>query len=236
MKAIFVLACLLTWMRCPSLAARRVSAQTAIGAAGAAVAAAAASAGRPPAPVPPRELVQNINSSNVHVFLGKQPLLLTFTTPYCSHCQHFEQPLQRIAAVLSKERFSVGKCDVSVQKALGARFSVHGVPAIFLYRDGKMWSYYGPLVAESVIDFATQLYKREKPLDYFNSPVGPVGASKGLMIRVGAVIMRTIPYLQTHLGIPDWAGYILIILAVTGTILVGTFIGVYVTIEHEKAD
>ena len=56
------------------------------------------------------------------------------------------------------------------------------------------------------------------------------------MIRIGAVLMRTIPYLTTQLGLPDWAGYILIILIVTGTILVGTFIGVYISITHEKAD
>ena len=62
------------------------------------------------------------------------------------------------------------------------------------------------------------------------------GISKGLMIRIGAVLMRTIPYLTTQLGLPDWAGYILIILIVTGTILVGTFIGVYISITHEKAD
>lgn len=123
----------------------------------------------------PRELVWNVNSSNIHVFLNKQPVLLTFYTPYCPHCQHFEQPLQRIAAVLTKDRFAVGRCDVSIQKALGARFNVHGVPAIFLYRDGKMWNYYGPLVAESVIDFSTNLYKKEKSIDYLNSPVGPIG-------------------------------------------------------------
>ena len=123
----------------------------------------------------PRELVWNVNSSNIHVFLNKQPVLLTFYTPYCPHCQHFEQPLQRIAAVLAKDRFAVGRCDVSIQKALGARFNVHGVPAIFLYRDGKMWNYYGPLVAESVIDFSTNLYKKEKAIDYLNSPVGPIG-------------------------------------------------------------
>ena len=123
----------------------------------------------------PRELVWNVNSSNIHVFLNKQPVLLTFYTPYCPHCQHFEQPLQRIAAVLAKDRFAVGRCDVSIQKALGARFNVHGVPAIFLYRNGKMWHYYGPLVAESVIDFSTNLYKKEKSIDYLNSPVGPIG-------------------------------------------------------------
>lgn len=185
---------------------------------------------------PPRELVQDINSSNVHVFLSKQPVLLTFYTPFCPHCSHFKEPLQRVAAVLAQEKFKVGRCDVSEEKALGARFSVYGVPAIFLYRDGKMWNYYGPLVAESVIDFATKLYKKEKPIDFVSSPIGPVGICKGIMIRGGAMIMKTLPYLTTTLGLPDWAGYILIILAVTGTILIGTFVGVYLQIMHEKTE
>ena len=148
----------------------------------------------------PRELVWNVNSSNIHVFLSKKPVLLTFYTPYCPHCQHFEQPLQRIAAVLAKDRFTVGRCDVSIQKALGARFNVHGVPAIFLYRDGKMWNYYGPLVAESVIDFSTNLYKKEKAIDYLNSPVGPIGISRCnfILIRHLLSLYRSLLLVSTH--------------------------------------
>ena len=135
-----------------------------------------------------------------------------------------------------KEKFTVGRCDITVEKALSARFNVLGVPSIYLYRNGQMWSYYGPLVVESIVDFATKLYLKDKALDFMSSPVGPIGVTKGLMIRVGATIMESLPMFTEKFGIPNWAALIILVSLVTGAILFTAFVGAYISITHAKND
>jgi thiol-disulfide isomerase/thioredoxin len=178
-------------------------------------------------------LVKTVNASNIHVALSSQPVLLVFGAPWCPHCHNFEGPLQRIAAVLSGEKFTVGKVDVGVEKALASRFAIAGIPAVFLYRDNKMWSYLGPLAAEPIIDFAVRLYAKEKPIDFFNSPVGPLGIAKGIIIRIGTNLMHMMPQITDSIGLPRWTGFIVLVVAITICTLAVTFVGVYLTLHHK---
>jgi thioredoxin 1 len=178
-------------------------------------------------------LIKTVNASNIHMVLSSQPVLLVFGAPWCPHCHNFEGPLQRIAAILVGEKFTVGKVDVGVEKALASRFSIMGIPAVFLYRDNKMWSYLGPLAAEPIIDFAVRLYAKEKPIDFFHSPVGPLGVAKGIIIRIGTNLMHMMPHITDSLGLPRWTGFLVLVVAITICTLAVTFVGVYLSLHHK---
>jgi hypothetical protein len=112
-----------------------------------------------------------------------------------------------VANILTTQNnFKVGKCEITSNPALAARFDVTSIPSIFLYRDNTVWKYEGPLYGESVVNFATVGYKKQKSIPWYSSPMGPMGMSKGTLIHIGISLTKLLPSLTAYFGLPEWIG------------------------------
>jgi thiol-disulfide isomerase/thioredoxin len=180
--------------------------------------------------------VVDVNAGNAQSFLAKQPVLIEFFAPWCTHCKRFEPQYGAVAEHLSQQGFTVGKCDITENEALTARFDVSSVPTIFLYRDRKIWKFKGALTSESLVNFATSEYLNMESMPWWTSPVGPMGTSKGVLIGLGVQLVNSLPLMSKTLGIPEWVGFIIVTVALGFTILVVTFVGVYLSVSHAKVD
>jgi thiol-disulfide isomerase/thioredoxin len=178
--------------------------------------------------------VTSINSDNISRFLNKQPSLLEFKATWCSHCQLFNILYEKIASDLPY--FRVGAVDIDQNPAVVARYDVTAIPTIFLYKDNKVWKYEGPLQAQEVIDWATRGYQTKNPIPLYISPIGPMGVSKGILISLGNSFIKSLPFLTESLGLPDWAGFIIIASFIGFLILLVTFVFIYLGVQHAKID
>ena len=180
--------------------------------------------------------VVKVTADNMNSFMSQQPLLLEFYAPWCKHCQMFESAYQSIADTVSKDGYSVGKVDIVENQAVAARFDVDSIPCFFLHRDNKIWKYSGPSTLEGILRFVKEGYKTSEPLPFWSSPMGPVGLSKGFLITLGARLMSLMPFLSQKLGIPEWAGFVIVAIGFGGVIMVTTLVGVYLSVQHAKMD
>ena len=178
--------------------------------------------------------VTSINSDNISRFLNKQPSLLEFKATWCSHCQLFNILYEKIASDLPY--FRVGAVDIDQNPAVVARFDVTAIPSIFLYKDNKIWKYDGALQAQDVIDWATRGYQTKNSIPLYISPIGPMGVSKGILISLGNSFIKSLPFLTESLGLPDWAGFIIIASFIGFLILLVTFVFIYLGVQHAKID
>lgn len=175
----------------------------------------------------------NVNTSNSHEFLANPTFLLEFYAPWCSHCVQLAPQYKNIANVLSAapHGFAVGKCDSSANPALAARFDVQSIPTLFLFRDSKTYRYEGALLRDPIIDFATNSYKSKQPLSLISSPMGPMGVSKGALIRIGDIVMSALPVLTERLGLPKWAGFAIVAAGLGLTILLALLVVVFFSVK-----
>lgn len=181
--------------------------------------------------------VVNVNTSNSHSFLStSKPMLLEFYAPWCGHCKSFEPHYHSIAVALTSQHdFHVGSCDSAANPALAARFDVTSVPVLFLYREGRMWRYDGVHLRDPIINWATESYKTKAPISFILSPMGPMGRSKGFLIRIGDSLVQLLPFFTKKYGIPPWLGFVVVAVMLGGSILLLTLLGVYVAVKY-KAD
>ena len=176
--------------------------------------------------------VLNVNTSNSYNFLSSTPLLLEFYAPWCIHCKNFEPHYASVAEVLGTQyKFKVGACDSSTNPALAARFDVTSIPAIFLYRDAAIWRYDGVLLRDPIIEWATKTYKQKPRVSWLVSPIGPMGRSKGFLIRVGDAVVQLLPWLTNTLGLPQWAGFVIVALTLAFLILFATLGAIFVGVK-----
>ncbi len=64
------------------------------------------------------------------------PLLLVFTSPYCGPCRTTKTRLGQLPSSL-RERFKVVEVDVTMEPALGRRFTVDAIPTLVLMHGGE---------------------------------------------------------------------------------------------------
>jgi hypothetical protein len=71
---------------------------------------------------------------------------------------------------------------------------VESVPALFLYRDNKLYNV--PVKApEIVIDFCVHSYNRETPISYMMSAFGPLGMIRGVLMQIGQIAVTAKSYM-----------------------------------------
>lgn len=180
--------------------------------------------------------VVQVTADNMDSFMSKQPLLIEFYAPWCKHCQLFEPAYQSIADIVTKDGVSVGRVDIVENQAVAARFDIDSIPSFFLQRDNKIWKFTGPSTLDGILKFVNEGYKTTEPMPFWSSPIGPIGVSKGFLITLGARLMSLLPFLSEKLGIPQWAGFVLVAVGFGGIIMFTTLVGVYLSVKHAKLD
>lgn len=176
--------------------------------------------------------VISVNTSNSHTFLSNKDFLLEFYAPWCGHCQTFMVTYKSIAVTLSPG-IKVGNVDSSANPALAARFDVTSIPCLFLYREGKMWKYEGALLRDPIVDWAQNSFKTKPAISFLTSPMGAMGQSKGTLIRIGDSVMQSLPLLTKKFGLPKWAGFVFVALALGFAILFVILAIVYCSLHHK---
>ena len=181
--------------------------------------------------------VFEVTSANAREFLDADAILLEFYAPWCGHCSNFKPAYQEVAAELTKNNaFRVGMCDITANAAMSGRFDVREIPALYLYKRGELYKYSGPFHASAIKTWAVKEFTNNAPIPMYLSPLGPLGNLKGLLIHGGVSLTQFVPNLSETLGIPEYLSIILIASGLGLSILACTFVGVFVSVSHEKED
>ena len=78
----------------------------------------------------------NASSFEAAVLKSAQSVIVDFWAKWCGPCQMLGPELEAIAA--SREDLKVVKVDVDESPALAAQYGVMSIPAVFLFRNGKV--------------------------------------------------------------------------------------------------
>lgn len=66
-----------------------------------------------------------------------EPVLVDFFAPWCGHCRVQAPILEKLADEL-KDKAVVAKINVDDNRTTAARYFISGIPAILLFKDGKL--------------------------------------------------------------------------------------------------
>lgn len=66
-----------------------------------------------------------------------EPVLVDFFAPWCGHCRVQAPILDKLADEL-KDKAVVAKINVDDNRTTAARYFISGIPAILLFKDGKL--------------------------------------------------------------------------------------------------
>uniref|UniRef100_A0A7S0CGI4 Thioredoxin domain-containing protein n=1 Tax=Proboscia inermis TaxID=420281 RepID=A0A7S0CGI4_9STRA len=91
----------------------------------------------------------------------------------------------------SKRKVMIASIDGAKERALMSRFNVLGFPKIVLIDGWSVRDYAGTRTASAMKEFCMTTYVDIEPIPFLNSPFGPIGQSRGLLIQAGATVMNT---------------------------------------------
>jgi thiol-disulfide isomerase/thioredoxin len=179
--------------------------------------------------------IQDVTSKNFDSFIKQSEVkLLEFYSPWCRHCVQFENPYTNIAKTLKGDDILVGKCDSSTNQALAARFNIHHIPSIYLIRERKVWIYSGSLSHDNVVNFVSKGYKNQSPLSLFESPLGPIGITKGILIKIGIYIYSLPKEISEKLGISDILSLIILVITAIVIFILSLLFIVFLKLKKNK--
>ena len=72
------------------------------------------------------------------------PILVDFWAEWCGPCKQIAPMLEELA-VEQAGRVTIAKVDIEEFPELGARFSITGIPALFLFDKGELKKKFGPM-------------------------------------------------------------------------------------------
>ena len=164
-------------------------------------------------------------------------ILFEFTAPWCGKCEQLSDSLEILQYKLASKGFKWFKIDSSLQNELNARFEISVIPSFYVYDNGQVWKYEGPMEADRVVQYALNDHLNAQPLSWLYSPVSFVGYMKWYMMHIGYFIISVINLLRDVFGMPTWGIYLLIILF--GIVMISgiSVLGVWVSLPpHDKSD
>ena len=94
----------------------------------------------------------------------------------------------------------------------------------------------GSLTYTDTLAFAMEGFKTSEPLSLWESPFGPVGTVKGMLIKLGISLIAIHPWIMTTFGLSEIMAYLLLATAIGGTFFFVIFAGVFVQIQGLKND
>jgi len=127
--------------------------------------------------------------------------LVEFYAPWCGHCMRFESQYELVAKKLqllneSSDRIiKVGKVDGSAEKALSSRFSIKGYPVFFLIDGWTVRQFEGQRSVDALVKFSAEEYTDVEPIPFINSPFGPMGQLRSILMSMGTKILDMYEYL-----------------------------------------
>lgn len=65
------------------------------------------------------------------------PVLAEFWAPWCPHCRAYEATMKKVAEKLAGTA-AVVQVNTSDNPAIAARFDIHGIPVLFLLKQGRI--------------------------------------------------------------------------------------------------
>jgi len=83
------------------------------------------------------DLILTEQNFSEEVLKSKKPILVDFWAEWCMPCQMIAPILQEVANEF-KGKIKIGKLDVDKNSLISATFSIDAIPALILFKDGKM--------------------------------------------------------------------------------------------------
>ena len=105
------------------------------------------------------EITLTKTNFEAEVLKSDKPVLVDFWAPWCGPCRMLAPVLAEVAAE-NGDKIKVGKVNVDENPELAAQYGISGIPAILLFKDGKV-------VATSVG------FKPKPELEAFIAPYAP---------------------------------------------------------------
>lgn len=84
------------------------------------------------------------------VLKSQKPILVDFWAEWCMPCQMIAPILQEIAEELG-EKIKIGKLDVDKNHLISANFSIDAIPALILFKEGKVMQRFVGVQSKEII-------------------------------------------------------------------------------------
>ena len=83
------------------------------------------------------EITLTKTNFEAEVLKSDKPVLVDFWAPWCGPCRMLAPVLAEVAAEKG-DKIKVGKVNVDENPELAAQYGISGIPAILLFKDGKV--------------------------------------------------------------------------------------------------